>query len=207
VTAKPHLLWRLRYYDAARVASRWRRRTTLLTHGHADVTIERTARLGPRFAVWIPERGTLQIGRSCDLRRDFYAEVGGEGRIEIGPETVFAGQNTLQITTSLTIGDRCVFAVGATVVDGNHRFRDHTKHTLDQGFDYRPIEIGAGALILSKSTVVASIGKSAVIGSNSVVTKPVPAFCLAVGAPARVIEYFGPPEERPEIPDLDHRRD
>jgi acetyltransferase-like isoleucine patch superfamily enzyme len=29
------------------------------------------------------------------------------------------------------------------------------------------------------------------------VTKPVPAYCFAAGAPARVIEYFGKPEDRP----------
>jgi abequosyltransferase len=51
--------------------------------------------------------------------------------------------------------------------------------------------------VLSNCTVVAPIGAGAVIGANSVVTRPVPDFCLAVGAPARVIEYFGPPDRRP----------
>jgi acetyltransferase-like isoleucine patch superfamily enzyme len=201
------LPWRLRYYTAAALASRWRRRLALMTHGHAEIAIDRTARLGPRFGLWIPQRGTLSIGPGCELRRDFFAEIHGEGRVEIGPQTVFTGQSALQISTTLTIGERCVLGIGTMIVDGNHRFRDHTKHTLDQGYDYRPIEIGDGALILSKCTIVASIGKGAVIGSNSVVTRPVPDYCLAAGAPARVIEYFGPPEDRPDIPDLDKRRD
>lgn len=201
------LPWRLRYHTAALLASRWRRRTTLMTHAHADVAIDRTARLGPRFAIWIPQQGRLHIGPGCDLRRDFFAEVHGDGLLEIGRNTVFTGQCALQISTTLTIGERCVFGIGTMIADGNHRFRDHTMHALDQGYDYRSIEIGDGALILSKCTIVASIGKGAVIGSNSVVTKPVPDYCLAAGVPARVIEYFGPPEDRPDLPDLDRRRD
>jgi acetyltransferase-like isoleucine patch superfamily enzyme len=197
------LPWRLRYYTAASFASRWRRRTTLMTHGHADVVIDRTARLGARFGLWVPERGTLRIGPGCELRRDFFAEIHGEGRVELGPMTVFTGQATVQITTSLTIGERCVFGVGTMIADGNHRFKDYTKHLLDQGYDFTEITVGDGAIVTSKCTILAPIGRGAVIGSNSVVTRPVPDYCLAAGAPARVIEYFGPPESRPDIPDLD----
>jgi acetyltransferase-like isoleucine patch superfamily enzyme len=35
------------------------------------------------------------------------------------------------------------------------------------------------------------------IGAHSLVNRDVPDWCLAVGAPARVKEYFGPPELRP----------
>ena len=37
-------------------------------------------------------------------------------------------------------------------------------------------------------TAVAVIGKHCVIGANSVVTKDVPDYCVAVGSPARVIK-------------------
>ncbi|HWB68040.1 MAG TPA: acyltransferase, partial [Mycobacteriales bacterium] len=91
-----------------------------------------------------------------------------------------------------------VFGQAVMIADGNHKFRDHTQHLLDQGYEFRPITIGDNAIVTSKCTILNSIGDGAVIGANSVVTKPVPAFCLAVGAPARVVEYFGPPERRPE---------
>ena len=81
---------------------------------------------------------------------------------------------------------------------GNHQFRDHTQHLLDQGYDFRPITIGENAIVMSKCTILNSIGDGAIIGAGSVVTKPVPAYCVAVGAPARVVEYFGPPESRPD---------
>jgi acetyltransferase-like isoleucine patch superfamily enzyme len=90
-----------------------------------------------------------------------------------------------------------VFGQNLMLADGNHKFRDYTKHLLDQGYDFNPIEIGDNAIVTSKCTVLASIGEGAVIGANSVVTKPVPAYCLAAGAPAKVLEYFGPPEREP----------
>jgi acetyltransferase-like isoleucine patch superfamily enzyme len=45
-------------------------------------------------------------------------------------------------------------------------------------------------------TIIADTGERAVIGANTVVSRDIAAFCVAVGTPARVIEYMGPPELR-----------
>jgi acetyltransferase-like isoleucine patch superfamily enzyme len=56
-------------------------------------------------------------------------------------------------------------------------------------------------MILTKTTILNDIGQHAVIGANSVVTKPIPAYSVAAGVPARVLDYFGPEGEGPdEIP-------
>jgi len=36
----------------------------------------------------------------------------------------------------------------------------------------------------------ASIGEHSVIGANSVVTKPIPSFSVAVGVPAKVVKQY-----------------
>ena len=41
-----------------------------------------------------------------------------------------------------------------------------------------------------------SIGKGSIIGSNSVVTKDIPAYCMAAGNPAVVIKNFAVDKER-----------
>jgi acetyltransferase-like isoleucine patch superfamily enzyme len=198
----------LRYYDAARLASRWRQLAARATHLHADVTIARSAWLGPGFSLWIPGPGHLSIGPGCQLRRDFYAEIHGEGRIDLDPQVIFTGAATIQITTSLTIGARAALGVGTFIADGNHQYKDHSTHWLDADYDLRPITIGEGAAIMTNCTVLASVGKRAAVGANSVVTRPVPDYCLAVGAPARVVEYFGPPDlAPPDIPLPSPRRD
>lgn len=171
----------------------------VLTHRHADVTIGDGVVLGPRFDIWMPAAATLHIGAGCEFRRDFFCEIAPGGVVELADHVIFTSSAQIQISTSLTIGSRATLGQAVMIADGNHRFRDHTRHLLDQGYDFRPITIGANAIVMSKCTILNSIGDGAIIGAGSVVTKPVPAYCVAVGAPARVVEYFGPPELWPDF--------
>ena len=191
------LPWRLRYIYGVRVASEARRAMIMATHRHTRVEIPRISRLGPGFDLIIPGTGEFVVDDGADFRRGFVAEVNDGGRITIGMGCTFTSFALIQCSTSITIGRRCVFGQNLMIADGNHRFRDHTQHLLDQGYDFRPVTIGDNAVVTSKCTILADVGEGAVIGANSVVTRPVPAFCLAAGAPAKVIEYFGPPELEP----------
>jgi acetyltransferase-like isoleucine patch superfamily enzyme len=188
----------VRYGYARRAAWWWRRRMLLLTHNHLDVEISDGVGIGPRFDLWMPGAATLHIARGCEFRRDFILEIAPGGRVDMDERVIFTAAALIQISTTLTIGRRAVFGQSVMIADGNHRFRDHTRHLLDQGYDFQPITIGENAIVMSKCTILNSIGEGAIIGAGSIVTKPVPAFCLAVGAPARIVEYFGPPELRPE---------
>jgi acetyltransferase-like isoleucine patch superfamily enzyme len=192
------LPWKLRYQLGGELASGARRLAILATHQHCTVRIPRDCRLGPGFQLDIPNEGTLVIGQGTEFRNGFVCQISGSGRVTIGPGSVFTSAALIQCSTAIEIGARCVFGQSCFIGDGNHRFRDHTRHVLDQGYDFRPVHIGDGAVVLTKCTVVNDIGRGAVIGANSVVVRPVPDYCLAVGSPAKVIEYFGPPELRPE---------
>ena len=45
--------------------------------------------------------------------------------------------------------------------------------------------------MLFRSCIIgASVGKHCVIGANAVVTKDVPDYCVAVGAPAKIIKKY-----------------
>lgn len=195
------LPWRLRYIHGSRVATEARRALIRATHSHANIQIGRPVRLGPGFELDVPASGTFTVGSGVDFRRGFKCEISGDGRVVIGPGTVFTSYALIQCSTLIEILPRSQIGQSVLIVDGNHRFRDWTKHMFAQGYDYKPITIGPAAIIYGNSTVVASVGKRSVIGANSVVTRDVPAYCLAAGAPARIIEYFGPPELRP--PELD----
>jgi acetyltransferase-like isoleucine patch superfamily enzyme len=189
--------WHLRYRVGTDLASRARRLAISATHRHCRVEFEGPVYLGPGFDLRIPDAGTLIVGTGVDFRRGFVCEISGEGRVTIGAGSIFTSDALIQCTTSIDIGRRCVFGQALMIADGNHRYRDPSLHVLDQGYNYRPIHIGDGAVITSKCTVLADVGEHAVVGANSVVAKPVPPFCVAAGVPARVIEYFGPPERRP----------
>lgn len=190
--------WHLRYRLGAKVASELRRLVILATHRHCHVEFQGPVHLGPGFELNIPDAGTLIVGPGVDFRRRFYCEISSNGRVEIGAGSVFTGEIMIQCSTSVTIGKRVMFGQASLIADGNHRFRDYTKHLLDQGYDYRPITVGNNAVIMTKSTILNDVGEGALIAANSVVTRPIPAYCLAGGVPARLIEYFGPPEMKPE---------
>ena len=195
--------WALRYRYGPRVAWKARRAAIRATHLHCHVEFQGPVRVGPMFSLDIPGPGTFIVGPAVDFRRGFHCEISGDGRVVIGAGSIFTSYALVQCTTSIDIGERCVFGQDVMIADGNHRFRDPDRHLLDQGYEYRPIRIGDGAVVTSKCTIVADIGEGAVIGANSVVTKPIPAFCLAAGVPAKVIEYFGPPDQRPAELDAD----
>lgn len=67
------------------------------------------------------------------------------------------------------------------------------KPVMDCELVYKPIvikdgaHIGIGAIIMPGVT----IGEGAVIGAGAVVTKDIPPYSVAVGAPAKVIRTFG----------------
>jgi lipopolysaccharide O-acetyltransferase len=44
-----------------------------------------------------------------------------------------------------------------------------------------------------------TIGKHSVIGANSVVTKDIPPYCIAVGVPARIIKQYNHNKKQWEI--------
>ena len=190
--------WTLSHIEGPRLLSRLRRLYVLATHRHARVTIAPTAWLGPRFTLFIPDHGTLTIGEYVQFRRGFTCEISGNGRVTIGDNCVFTSDALIQCSSSIDIEPDCVFGQALLIVDGNHRFRDPDEPMLAQGFDLQPVTIGRGTAIMTKCSVVgASIGDRSFIGANSVVTRDIPSYCLAVGAPAKVVDYYGPPESRP----------
>ena len=73
----------------------------------------------------------------------------------------------------------------------------HDYHNIEIPVKEQPIVqkkevcIGEGAWLGENVCVIgASVGKHSVVGANSVVTKDIPDYCVAVGIPARVIKKY-----------------
>jgi acetyltransferase-like isoleucine patch superfamily enzyme len=171
-----------------------RKRWVLFRHPHAHIEFQGPAYLGPGFSLHMPHGGTFIVGPGVEFRRGFRAEIGANGRVVIGGGSYFTYDAIISCDTSIEIGERCGIGQNVYMVDGNHRYRDLDRPMLQQGYDYRPLRIADDVSIFSKCTIIASIGTRAIVAANSVVTKDIPAFSVAAGAPARVIDYFGPAE-------------
>ncbi len=68
---------------------------------------------------------------------------------------------------------------------------------LEQGYDFSEVVLEDDAVLTTKCTVVgARIGRRSYVGAGAVVVDDIPAYSVAVGVPARVVDSFGPEGDR-----------
>lgn len=151
----------------------------------------------------IPSSTSLSLGQECYIGR--YVEIGPSNSISIGDYSSI--QDRSIILGDVDIGRYCLLSLNVLMTTGKHQFealpyrliRDQDQMLLRSGViqsNKITIEddcwIGVNTVVMPGIT----IGKGAIIGANSVVTKDVPPYSVAVGSPARVIKQrlkFEPP--------------
>src|SRR5271165_2848183 len=87
----------------------------------------------------------------------------------------------------VTIGDGTLLASGVQVLSGGRQHARSGEGEAFSGGEFVQVTIGADSWIGAAATVMADVGSRTTVGAGSVVTKPVPDDCVAVGNPARVI--------------------
>ena len=140
-----------------------------------------------RVHVW--GTANIKLGQRCRLGMDVELRTIETGRLQIGEDTRLNRGCTLTSYAQIFIGDFTIIGEFVSIRDANHglargepmRYQPHTSEPIHIG---RDVWIGRGSCILPGVT----IGEGAVIGANSVVTRDVPDFGIAAGAPARVIK-------------------
>ncbi len=78
------------------------------------------------------------------------------------------------------------------ISDNQHGYENPDIYILNQPIVQRNcVEIGEGSWLGENVCVIgASVGKHCIIGANSVVTKDIPDYSVAVGSPARIIRTY-----------------
>jgi acetyltransferase-like isoleucine patch superfamily enzyme len=136
------------------------------------------------------DSGRLEIGQGTLLEPGCWLTLAPEARVKIG-EGCFLNKNTMLAALELIeIGDHVMFANNCFVGDADHRYDDPELPVTWQGFEPQgPVRIGSNCWFGVGCVVTGGveIGERSVIGSNSVVTKDIPAGVIAAGAPAKVI--------------------
>ena len=132
-----------------------------------------------RLAHWFWVRGLRWLGR---FTSQFSRWLTG---IEIHPGATLAERVFIDHGMGVVIGETAVVGEGCTIYQGvTLGGTSLTKGAKRHPTLGRNVVVGAGAKILGGFEV----GDNAAIGSNAVVTKPVPAGATAVGIPARIIQ-------------------
>jgi acetyltransferase-like isoleucine patch superfamily enzyme len=133
----------------------------------------------------------IEIGDNVFISRNTVISCKG-GDIIIGSDSSIGANSLLYSETSLTLGRYVLIgAFGYLVAGGSHEFADtRTPIILQQSFSKGGIVIeddvwfGADVKVLDGS----SIKRGSIIGAGSVVNGVLPSYCIAAGAPAKVIK-------------------
>jgi serine O-acetyltransferase len=132
-----------------------------------------------RPAHWFWNHGFKWLGRFTSHLSRWFTGIEIHPGAKIGERVFFDHAMGVVVGETAEIGDGCTIYQGVTL-GGTSLYKGAKRHpTL--GCD---VVVGAGAKVLGGFTV----GDGAKVGSNAVVTKPVPAGATAVGNPARIIE-------------------
>jgi acetyltransferase-like isoleucine patch superfamily enzyme len=110
----------------------------------------------------------------------------------IGDGTYIGNFCHIYATNKIIIGKKVLIADRVYISDNVHSYENIHMPIIDQPVkQLKPVTINDGCWLGENVCVIgASIGKNSVIGANAVVTKDIPDFCIAVGAPAKIIKRF-----------------
>ena len=123
--------------------------------------------------------GLMWLGRFIPHLARWWTGIEIHPAAQIGERVFFDHGMGIVIGETAVVGDGCTIYHGVTL-GGTSLYKGVKRHpTLG-----RNVVVGAGAKVLGGFEV----GDDARIGSNAVVTKPVPAGATAVGNPARIIQ-------------------
>lgn len=156
---------------------------------HPTAIVEELVQIGDGTSIWDHAhiRREAVIGEQCI--------VGGKSLIACG----------VQIGNRVKINSNAYICTGVTLLDGvmvsagviftNDRFPRATTPDLTQLRSSEPDEHTLTTLVREGATIGAGciigcnleIGRFAMIGMGSVVTRSIPDFCLAIGSPARIV--------------------
>ena len=120
-------------------------------------------------------------------------------KITIGNRVSATADLQLAAVKEIVIEEDVMFASNIHINDSFHGYKD-----VNQPFKYQPLMKIAPICIkrgcwIGQNTVISSgvtIGELSIIGANMVVTRDIPARCIAIGSPAKIIKKWNEKDQR-----------
>ena len=157
---------------------------------HPTAIVEDGVAIGEGTSIWdsVHVRGPgTTIGRDCTIGEKSHLAYG----VTIGDRCKLNA--FVYVCTAVTIGDGVMLSAGTTFT--NDRFPRATTPDLSELLSPEPDEdtiattVGDGVTVGARAVIGPGchLGRFAMVGMGSVVTRPVPDFALVLGNPARVV--------------------
>lgn len=123
----------------------------------------------------------------------------GKGIIEIGENSEISMYSRIASLGYVKIGKYVLTGPHVFIADYNHEYSNPIRPIMYQGNHFISKSQGEPNIFIDNGTWIGTnvvivgnvrIGKNCVIGANSVVTKDIPDFSVAVGMPCKVIKRY-----------------
>jgi len=188
---------------------RFMRRNRMLNHRYA-MLLARLAWLKLRWRGRLQTDGIafvcpgvhLEIGKDARVVLGRWSWLGHgtkvrahEGEIVIGAKSVLGQECTISAYQHVSIGRECIVADRVMLIDFDHGVVEVERPIRLQGIYKRDVRVGHNAWLGYGACVLrgVTIGDNAIVGTNAVVTKDLPANAVAAGVPARVVRMRDEP--------------
>ena len=159
---------------------------TLPENGALDINMLNIKRDKIRpCTLWMGDNSQL-ISKGFSMYEGAAIVVVDGGKLTLGHNS-YMNESLIQCASSISIGDDCAIAGDVLIQDTDfHPILDENGNPKPIS---KPIVIGDKVWICAKATILkgVTIGDGAIIAAGAVVTKDVPAHCVVVGNPAKVV--------------------
>jgi len=139
-------------------------------------------------------KNNVRIGHSCrvSIIKKFNNELFNP-KVCIDEYTYIGNRFTILCAEEIKIGKNVLIASDVMITSENHGIDPLNELNYNlQSLETKPVFIDDGVWIGEKVSILPGviIGKKSIIGANSVVSKSIPEYSIAVGSPAKVIKRF-----------------
>jgi acetyltransferase-like isoleucine patch superfamily enzyme len=143
----------------------------------------------PRTRLDVVPWNKFSLGKDSTIE-DFTAINNGVGDVIVGDRTRIGLSNTL--IGPVKVGNDVRLAQNVVLSGLNHNYTEINCPIHKQGVSTKPIVIEDESWIGANVVIVPgiTIGRHSIVAAGSVVTKNIPAYCVAAGNPARLLKRY-----------------
>lgn len=112
--------------------------------------------------------------------------------LTIGDNTSFEQDAHIICASKILIGHDCTISARVFITNVDHSYNTINQKVLLQKYEVKDVEIGNYCFLGMDVKIFPGVhlGDNVIIGANSIVMSDIPAYCVAVGTPAKVIKRY-----------------
>ncbi len=148
--------------------------------------------------LWFQKKKLGKIGEGSEIRP--FVTIYGTQNVQIGTNVIVRPGTILcagmqKDAPNIIIEDNALLASNVSIYAISHHYEDISRPVSQQGHYCRETVIRSGAWIGTNSVILpgVTVGRNAVVGANSVVTKDVPDYTVVGGVPAKHLKNLAEP--------------